>query len=459
MVEFRDDGILRNSILAYGDATDPEKYNRPDTDPENYTTTELEAIYQKDPIPRKAVAKVPNLAVSKGFTLKLGEQPADAALMRSLRSTKIIERLGEATKLARIYYRGAAVVLLIDDGQGPYTWDKPVHRNSIKTVQVGFVADGDRIFPSQQNIIGLPPTHYEMNLADAESWNSYGAESASLSGYSKIHRDRVLWLEGPWTPPSIRVKNNGSISFLSGFLHHYLRYEAAKKALIRDMDTPDTINVKRRGLNLFLAAASKEEQNGLRKEASTYRQSVKKYGVVISDREDTEFDVIKKTALTGVKDALDELRFNVVASSGGLTELDLFGLSTQTNGLNSNSLQARIAVSDAVDELRESQWREPLEYFLELMFSASEGPTNGKDPGEWAVEFPSALTLSPVEKADLYSKYAAADKTYYDIGVPKQVLIESRFLSGSFEPDISLPENWQSLAEKPKPPSDIDQQT
>ena len=447
MVEFRDDGIMRNSVLGLGDPSrDIELHNEISIGTgKKHSSRQLESLYEVDAIAQKVVNKIPNAASRDGFELSVAGKPVDADLARSVRKTGISLALAKASKLSRIYYRGGAVVLDIDDGQTEQAaWSLPVKKDSIKSVKIAFIADGDRLYPPQRNIIQMPPQYYEASLNDAFTDGITTASQSMMSGVraNRIHADRVLYLDGEWTPPQIEMRLNGTMSRLALFWHHYSRYEAAKASAANMLHRSEVLNVERKGLNMMLAGASAAEEASLRKEAASIRSLANNFGVVFSDMENTKFNVISRS-LANIKELLDEFRNNAIAASGGLSELDIFGLSTQTNGLASNDIRDRIMTASVVADYQEGELRDPLEKFLELFFLAKEGPTKGTAPENWELTFPTTLTLTPQEEADLRSKQSEVDTKYLAMGLPADVILKNRFGSGRWSPQTELPENFK----------------
>lgn len=457
MPDYREDGILRNQMLGLGDSgRDIDLHNEiDDTLYEAQTSQQLEALYAKDAIAQKVVSKIPDAAARGGFDLSVGGEPVEADLARAIRKTGISLALSKAAKLSRIYYRGGSVVLDIDDGQsGPATWARAVDKRNIKSVRVAFVADGERIYQAVRSIIQLPPTYYEMSLTDAFTSSLSEDNRSMLEGVSanRIHSDRVLHLDGEWTPPGVEIQLNGTISRLALFWHHYSRYEAAKASAANMLHRSEVLNMKRKGLNMMLAGATAEEEHSLKREAANIRNLANNFGVVVSDMENTEFSVISRN-LAHLKELLDEFRNNAIAASGGLSELDIFGLSTQTNGLASNDIRDRIMTAGVVADYQNSELREPLEKFLELLFLAKEGPTNGKPPKNWEIEFPTTLTLTPQEEGALRAQQAETDTKYKAMGLPAELILQNRFGSGRWSGQTELPEDFKIEAPPPAPPS------
>jgi hypothetical protein len=443
-MEYRQDGILRNTLLGLGaDGRDVEHGTRPNLPcRRTMTTQELEGLYANDPIAQKVVNKIPEAAVRGGIAINIGGKLADADLMRSIRHTGLVDALGRASRYARLYYRGAAVVLDIDDGQPDGSWNKPVNKKNVKSVAIAFVADGDRVYPSQQNILGIEPDLYTAAI-------SHG-ESNQISHSSHFHKDRVLWLSGVFTPPNIAIQLDGDISLLANFWTHYQRYVTASALALNMMARSELLNMKRKGLNIMLASSSAAEERSLRREGENIRDRANALGIVVSDMDDTEFEVIKRD-LNHITGLIDGFRIDAIAASGGLSELDLFGLSSASSGLAKDDLRDRMMTAIAIQEYQEMQWRKPCERFLELLFLSKDGPTNGTPPKNWELTFPDNLKLTPEESGGLRSQQSNTDKIYVDMGFPADLMIKTRFGSGEWSPQTEIPDNF--AIQQPPPPA------
>ena len=428
MVDFRSDGVMRNAVLGIGGIADVDEHSRPmPLAGQQYTASELEGFYARSAIARKVVNLIPDRAQRGGFLLQQGHKPVDAKLSRAVRHTGIGHAISKASKLSRMY-RSGSVVLIVDDNQdGQPNWDKPINKNQIKSVSVGFVADGERLRPIQRSIIQIPSSHYQMALQDDLATERSAEQQQQLDGLrlNQVHSDRILSLEGTWTPPNVEVRLDGTLSVLAGFFDPWSRYEAALSAASNLMNRSEMLVIKKENFNLLLSGASAAEEASLKREARNIRDRANRNSVLFADK-NTDYEVISRK-LSDIKPLLDEFRFNVVAASGGLTELDLFGLSTQTSALSSRDIGDRMATAAIVQDYQEFEVRDPLEKFLELLFLSKDGPTKGNELKDWEIEFPTTLQLTVAEEVDLKSKMAATDKEYVAMGLPAELVLKSRF--------------------------------
>lgn len=129
--------------------------------------------------------------------------------------------------------------------------------------------------------------------------------------------------------------------------------------------------------------------------------------------------------LSGVADILD--RFcKRMAAAAGMPVTVLMGDSpaglAATGAMEVRNWYDRIAAG------RQRTLGAPMERFLEVLFAAKNGPTGGKVPEDWSLEYNPLWQLNAMEEADLRSKQASTDKAYVDMGAvtPEEVAV-SRF--------------------------------
>ena len=446
MSDFRGDGLLmRNALLAAGDpADDAEMHSQPGSGrgvQELLTTPALEEWYAADSIAQKVVELIPNTAAGGGLRVTIAGE-SDKDVDEAIALTSLVRKVREAAKLSRLYYGGSLVLLDVDDGQ---TWDKPIDETRVRSVKPAIVVGGDKVsFPfDEYNDEGdLEPTWYDVSTTSVFA--------SRYQGLERVHRSRVLFFPGVWTPPDIAQSLGGTISQLAIFWPHYSRFETAQGIAATLLGKKGILNHKRKGLRRFLSRSTVEEESAFRAEAKLRKAMMSPYRMLVSDPDSDEFAQIPFD-LNHIDPLLTQFKYSAIAASGGLTELHLFGLSTQTSGLARNDLRDRMIFADNVSNHQEEQWRSPVVKFLRLMFLSKSGPTKGVLPKEWALNFPSTLKLSEVEAADLQSKVAATDKIYFDMGLSAEIILKARFSGKLWNGSLQLPEDFKM--EPPAPPA------
>jgi phage-related protein (TIGR01555 family) len=125
----------------------------------------------------------------------------------------------------------------------------------------------------------------------------------------------------------------------------------------------------------------------------------------VIDADSEEFDR-KATPLTGIPDVLDRMMQRLSQASN--TPVSVL-IGKQPSGLganNDNDLRGWYA-SIAVDQ--EKVAKPAIRRVVEVLLRAKDGPTGGRDPGGWEIEFPPLWQPTELEQADIRLKNAQAD--------------------------------------------------
>jgi len=174
------------------------------------------------------------------------------------------------------------------------------------------------------------------------------------------------------------------------------------------------------GLSEMLAAGQ-EEQIKKRMSIMDYARSVLR-AILLDSNEEFER---KTTNLTGIPEMLDRFQTRLAAAAQMPVTI-LMGISPA--GLNATGESDTRHWYDSVRAWQEKALRPKLNRLLEVAFAAQNWPAKGKEPEAWTVKFNSLWQMTEMEKAELRSKMAAADKAYVDatILLPEEVAM-SRF--------------------------------
>jgi hypothetical protein len=465
------DGAVMNELLKLGGEQDMDNHSRPGNfEAERLSPEELEDFFLV-PIAERVCTLIPSLIKSGGFQVMaedFGSSLADrkkkrefqSKMQTAIRQSRILPMMWEAVVQASIYNSGAAVILEVDDNPDRSltarpNWDQPVNWSQIRSVKALFVLSGRDIRPETQRIdLGQPrlfrfsiqqPQHgiAAPPLDDADDPRSreerdrrLAAEAIAANGLSSIHEDRILWIEGGYTPPKARARYNGSIGRLQRFWPAYSRYAAALGAASNMLHRSELIEVAKEGwVDTLRAIGTAAGRQKLRDELNTMLYSLTNMGMVVRDKKKTEIKVIKRS-VGGFGQMIGYFKQDMISQSG-LTEMHLFGFTTVSGGLSGNDWRDRAHLELQCDIRRESEWREPIEKFMALLLNAESGPTKGKEPSGWRVEFRNTLTLTPVEEADMRSKQANTDKIYAELGLPQADILVNRF-EGKFSTETVL---------------------
>lgn len=187
-----------NVVSGLGGPPDKGQYTHFQEQP-RLTPNELNVWYEQDALASRIVDRLPDDATREGFKLIGEDKSFDWKSVQSeLEDLDALNAVADGWRWARLQ-GGALIILAVNDGR---TYDKPLDLSrarrlvGIQIVEstfvqpIGFVAGlGSRAFRL--------PTHYMINVA-------HGGDKAR-----KIHRSRVIRLDGMKIAPSHQIQNGG----------------------------------------------------------------------------------------------------------------------------------------------------------------------------------------------------------------------------------------------------------
>lgn len=295
------------------------------------------------------------------------------------------EIFAEACYNANVY-RGAAIILDVNDGQPP---DQPINSKRIKTIASAQVLDSFKIYPDLKNSLN-PKTasHYEIFVPQ------YGGERLTKifdgsrfhrkgMGYSyRIHRSRVLRIPGVRVPQDIQLRNQGwDRSFLEQLFEIFRDWKSAYS---------NTGNILHDySLFVYMVAGlrdmqSEDQEPALRSRFQTFRQSITALGGAAIDKDEESIDFIQRQ-FGGIPDIMDRFRDMLIGASG-IPHTILFGESP--SGLGATGESEEKTWQNTVSQYQSRVILPRLNRLYRLIFQSQDGPTNGEElEGGWEIEF------------------------------------------------------------------------
>lgn len=152
---------------------------------------------------------------------------------------------------------------------------------------------------------------------------------------------------------------------------------------------------------------------------------------------DSEEDFDRKTTnVAGLPDLLEKFCLRLAAAVSMPVTL-LMGQSPA--GLNATGNSDVRFFYDSIGGWRDRVFRPRFNRFMQVLFAAKDGPTEGREPENWSVEFGSFWQLDDLQEAERRLKNAQADKSYVDAGVltPEEVA-SARFGGDKYGDEITL---------------------
>lgn len=443
----RNDGALVNVLTGMGLASKDKTVSTVVGSRTFLAEAELEALYTHG-IPRRYVDAISDEILRHRTTIALGgdDQPNANDLISSfeeyLKVTQFHHALAEVIKLQRLY-GGAGLVLLIDDGLPE---EEPVDVTRIRAVRGYVPLSRYELIPEDFTITDYSkPSHYRITTSQRLTPDQQGSYVNV-----RIHSSRVARFDGLYLPWNVRVRNTGwGQSVLQLIWESFKRYESAMSGL-ESMTTDSDLFVHKIP-GLFQRVASGNESD-LRKRLEANNLSRSVYGGMVVDvEEDLQF---LNRALSNIASATDPFVKDLQAATGWPASI-LMGDSP--GGLGKEGRFEERVWASLVEQWQEVYCRTPITEIFTYILASREGPTRGRPPANWAVDFPSVFTETTSEKAALRLQVAQVDAQYLNLGVLNALEVrEARFGGTEYSIETTLDEQF---SEQMRVKADADFQT
>lgn len=422
----REDGSLTNVFTGMGTSKDKTAYTGIGYQ-RLLTQFELEALY-KQGIPRRFVDDIPDEITSQKTSITLGGDEEDLDLIKDfdsyLQEINFAPIYTEVVRLQRLY-GGAVLVLNIQDGRPP---EEPVNVNNIKFIRDMIPLSRYEVKPENLTVLDISkPDVYRVTTAQRLS-----DDQKEITTDFKIHASRVIRFDGLYLPWNSRKDNIGwGMSCLQLIYEAYKRYETAMAGLEVMVSDADLFVHKIPGLFNKLA---QDQGAGVTKRLELNRLSRSVYGGMAIDTEE-EVSFIAR-ALANLASATDPFVKELQAATGWPASI-LMGESP--GGLGKEGRFEERVWASLCAKWQETYCRGPVTQLFEYFLLNKDGPTGGKPPESWRVDFPSVFTETEKEKAELQGLNAASDNQWVTMGVLNPMEIRmSRFGGAEYSTEIQL---------------------
>lgn len=429
--EARNDGALVNVLTGLGVAGKDKSLGTTIAIQSLLGQTDLEQLYNHG-IPRRFVDSIADEILRHPVSIKLGGEQENAdrdtisAFDEFLKRSHFHQALSEVIKLQRLY-GGAGLVLLVDDGLPE---SEPVDVKRIRAVRGYIPLSRWELIPEDYNITDWSkPSYYRLTTSQKITPDQVGPY-VNL----KIHHTRVARFDGLYLPWRVRARNTGwGAPVLQLIWESYKRYESALSGLETMTSDADTFVHKIPGL--FQRIASGNEAD-LRKRLEANNLSRSVYGGMVVDvEEDVNF---LNRNLTNIASATQPFITDLQAATGWPASI-LLGESP--GGLGKEGRYEERVWSSIVEQWEENYCRTPITDVFTYILASREGPTRGRPPELWTVDFPSVYTKTDEEKVALQLQMANVDSTYVNLQVLNALEVrQSRFGRTEFSIDTTLNE-------------------
>ncbi len=430
---FRNDGALVNVLTGMGVSTKDKTVATQIGSKPILVESELEALYAHG-IPRRYVDAISDEILRHQTTIKLGAAAPEngndliSAFEEYLKGTQFQRAFSEVIKLQRLY-GGAGLVLLIDDGLEP---EEPVDLARIRAVRGYVPLSRHELIPEDFSITDYSkPSHYRITTSQRMTPDQQGSYVNV-----RIHSSRVARFDGLYLPWNVRVRNTGwGLPVLQLIWEAFKRYETALAGLESMTSDADLFVHKIPGL--FNRIASGNESD-LRKRLEANNLSRSVYGGMVVDvEEDLQF---LNRALSNIASATDPFVSDLQAATGWPASI-LMGESP--GGLGKEGRFEERVWASIVEQWQEVYCRTAVSGVLQYILASREGPTRGRPPANWSVEFPSIFTETNKEKVELRQQQASIDSQYINMGVLNPLEVrDARFGGTEFNIETTLDERF-----------------
>jgi phage-related protein (TIGR01555 family) len=437
-----DSASIMNALTGLGGIDDKGAFARPNLLRQRLTDVELLTLYINNGLMQRVANIVPKEMTRKGWVVTDSTDDPDL-LAKEDRRLKVNQRIREATTWARVL-GGAVILMVTDETVAPGVTPEqhlltPLDLTRVRALKAIQVFDAWEATPWLFDADIESP-----NYREPASWSLQpsvvGPGSKRISGL--VHASRVLYFPGVRRPPSIRF---GGFSHSTAINANRGLDDSVYQAIwdqARNLDQTMAggavlaqeirENVLKIGGLAALVTADQKEAVEMRIRLLGKMKSL--LGTVIVSENDEYTS--KVNAPSGFRD-LSAPAMAMVSAVTGIALTILFGFAP--SGLSTDDKMGRQSFDRLISGEQEGI-RPQLERYYEVVFSAKEGPTDGKIPDEWALAFLPLDEETEKEVAEKRKTVAETDAIYIDSGVlsPGRVR-EARFGPAGYQFEL-LPE-------------------
>lgn len=336
----------------------------------------------------------------------------------------------EAWRLADLY-GGAAIVLDVDDGMEP---DQPIASGRVRAIRSLRVVDRYELQPIRWfgadagARVGDPSVY---RLTPHGSASILGADGSVLGVH--VHADRVIRLIG--CPISRRRRDlyeGWGQSRLDVCSDEILRCHKAEGDISRILDEFNVAIAKIRGLRDMAVSNNREL---LHRRLDALAASKAAVHLIALDAEGEDY-AQRGGTVTGIADIFSHVHVPALAAAAEMPITLLFG--TTPKGLSTDDQAGRRNYFDAVGSRQVSRLEPVVDRVVDLLRSAAEGPDVAPD-AQVRVEWVPLEELTESAAAEVRSKQAQVDRTYWEMGVlGEREIRASRFGGAGYSTDTRL---------------------
>jgi len=407
------------------------------------TDAEARDLWIGDDIAARVIETIPRETLRQGFSVKIqhedGKVEETQQLSEELQAR--LEDLGaeDALYTALCYeraYGGAAIWPVTNDQQEslaqPLDPTKAIEYTSLIVFQ-----------PNELQARTYYDDIREPRFGEPKTYTVAPRHAGGSAPNFEIHESRLVIF------PGARVSRENlpgarpgwGYSALSRMVHVLRDFNSAcdgASALIADMSQGV---FKMSGL---IAALASDQADAIKARMQMMDISRSMVRALLLDKESGEEFERKSTPLTGLPELIDKFMLRLAAACDMPVTL-LMGQSP--SGMNATGESDRIFFYNRVAQAQR-RLRPRLEHLVRLLFLSPNGPTNGREPEVWCVEFAPLWQPSEKEIMETRRVQAEIDEKYFNMGaLGTSEIRASRWGGDSYSFDTKLDAEWDAVVE------------
>lgn len=370
----------------------------------------LEQIRQGDDIAARIVEAIPREMLRKGYETIVEESPEIAKAMDTRLEDMAVNGSARRALEFERNFGGSAIILGVDDGAKD--WSIPLNEKNIKSFRWLRVLTPDELQPVAWQTKINEPDFGEPNVYRISPLGL--PPGATPEEYPLIHTSRMIRLEGIRTTNRNRAGNRyWGDSVLLRCMQVIADFQAAWSGaftLMQDFSTPV---VKFKGLAQLVS--QKDGALKLKNRLAAIEQARSIINAMIIDADGEGYER-QNTPLSGLSDLLEQAMYRLCLAADMPVSL-LMGKAP--SGLSGDAAGASDMQQfyDRVSSMQIEKLLPILKRIMKLLFLSKDGPTSGKVPPEWGVEFCPLWELTELEQATLRKTQAETDAIYVEAQV------------------------------------------
>jgi phage-related protein (TIGR01555 family) len=401
------------------------------------TDVEARELWRGDDLAANAIEMYPAEMLRAGFCVKVYDEDPDKALEMSELIDGALEDLNVAAIVQEALcweraFGGCGSFIVCNDGSGDLS--KPL--NEKKIVKLEHLANFEPR-ELQAHAIYTDPRLPKFNTPSVYRMQPMNLIGGNTGPSLLVHESRFLIFPGIKVSRGATTQHPGwgdsELSRVIEVIRDFnVGFAAASHLLV---DFAQAV-IKIQGLKAAIAAdetdAIKARMEIMDISRSIVRAIMLDAGEPGSSPEEFHRE---STSVTGVPEMLDRMIYRL-ASALKVPATLLMGMSPA--GLNATGASDIQLFYDRVRQAQQKHLKPRLERLVSLLLRSTEGPTGGKEPEKWTIEFHPLVAPSQEEIVNTRKVQADIDAVYVGLGADPIQILKSRFGGDAYSHETKL---------------------